>query len=279
MKTIKIAALFIFSILLTGRALAQSDAKQQLVVPLSDPGKPYKLNMHIVEGSIKIVGYDGKDVIIDSEVDSTKTNRNRNNNGNTNSNGMRQINGGNSLDITAEENNNTVDISSGTFKRAVTITLKIPQSGVTLKVGTVNNGSVTVSNVSGELEISNVNGPITATGVSGSVVANTVNGNVIVTFKSIDPKAPMAFSTLNGNVDVTFPADTKANVKLKSDRGEVYSDFDVDVDKSQPKVNKTSEGHMQRISIEDWVYGKINGGGPEMMMKNMQGNIYVRKAK
>jgi len=29
---------------------------------------------------------------------------------------------------------------------------------------------------------------------------------------------------------------------------------------------------------DDWVYGKINGGGPEMMMKNMQGDIYVKKA-
>src|SRR5215475_1534421 len=34
-------------------------------------------------------------------------------------------------------------------------------------------------------------------------VANTVNGNVVVTFRSVDPQAPMAFSTLNGRIDVT----------------------------------------------------------------------------
>jgi len=270
MKTIKATVLFVLAILLTGTAMAQD---KQLTVQLTDPGKAYKLNMHIIEGSIKIVGYDGKDIIVDAEQDTTKSNRNHN------SNGMRQINAGNNLDLTAEENNNTVDISSGSSKRSTTITLKIPQSNVTLNVGTINNGSLTVTNVSGQLELSNVNGPITATGISGSLVATTVNGSVIVTFKTVDPKAAMAFSTLNGNVDVTFPADLKANLKLKSDRGEVYSDFDVDVDKSQPKVSKTTEGHMQRISIEDWVYGKIAGGGPEMMMKNMQGNIYVRKAK
>lgn len=274
MKTIKITALFILAILLTGRVMAQGE--KQLNVPLSDPGKAYKINMHIIEGSIKVVGYDGKDIIIDAEQDSTKGNRNRNNNTNS---GMRQINAGNNLDLTAEEDNNVVNISSGSAKRSTTITLKIPQSNVTLNVGTVNNGDITVSNVSGQLEISNVNGPITATGISGSLVATTVNGSVIVTFKTIDPKAPMAFSTLNGNVDITLPADAKANLKLKSDRGEVYSDFDVAIDKTQPKVSRTTEGHMQKISIEDWVYGKIGGGGPEMMMKNMQGNIYVRKAK
>jgi hypothetical protein len=34
---------------------------------------------------------------------------------------------------------------------------------------------------------------------------------------------------------------------------------------------------LYKIKKDDWVSGKINGGGPEMMMKNMQGNIYVKK--
>jgi hypothetical protein len=36
---------------------------------------------------------------------------------------------------------------------------------------------------------------------------------------------------------------------------------------------------MISLKIEDWVYGKIDGGGPEIMMKNMNGNIYIRRAK
>jgi hypothetical protein len=36
---------------------------------------------------------------------------------------------------------------------------------------------------------------------------------------------------------------------------------------------------MYRINVDEWVYGKISGGGPEMMMKTMTGNIYIRKAK
>ena len=89
--------------------------------------------------------------------------------------------------------------------------------------------------MSGELEISNVNGAIQAHGRGGSAVANTVNGNLTATFKGVTPGTPMAFSTLNGKVDVTFPANVKAALKMKSDRGEVYSDFDVAVDKSPPK--------------------------------------------
>jgi DUF4097 and DUF4098 domain-containing protein YvlB len=111
------------------------------------------------------------------------------------------------------------------------------------------------------------------------VVANTVNGNVIVTFRSIDPKAAMAYSTLNGNVDVTFPASLKASVKLKSDRGDVYTDFDVVTDQRKPEVTRSDSKGMYSLKIEDWVYGKINGGGPQLMMKTTFGNLYIRKAK
>jgi hypothetical protein len=283
MNRVRIATVFIISLALSGQLLAQadtkdhpSDGKEQLVVPLSEPGKPFKLEVHLVTGSITVTGYDGKDIIIDAQ---TEGDRNRRSEERETSGGMKRISAGNGLDLTAEERNNEVNIHTESANRHTNLTIKIPQKDVTLRLGTVNGGNIIVSNVSGEMEVTNVNGAITCNNISGSVVANTVNGNVVVTFKTIDPKAPMAFSTLNGNVDVSFPADAKANVKLRSDRGEIYSDFDVEVDKSQPKVNRTNESGMYRLSIEDWVYGKIGGGGPEMLMKNMNGNIYIRKAK
>lgn len=289
MKTMKMSALLVLSLLGLGRLRAQDgkmqDGKTQMTVPLSEPGKPYKLIMRVVYGSIKIVGYEGKDIVIDVEADSAQPRRRKedgesgNSNGNGNGGGMRKIPLGNSLDITAQEHDNTVQINSGAFRKMKGVTIKVPQNAASIKVGTVNGGEVIVSNVSGEIELTNVNGSITATNVSGSVVATTVNGSVVVTFKSIDPKAPMAFSALNGKIDVTFPADLKANLKLKADQGEVYTDFEVAVDQTVPKINKTEEKNMYRIRIEDWVYGKIGGGGPEVMMKTTYGNIFIRKAK
>jgi hypothetical protein len=296
MKTMKIAGMFLLSMILATRTMAQADTKEQLTVPLSEPGKPYKLNVGLTNGSIKIVGYEGKDIMIDAETsdgkrkdkDKEKSSVNVNTNitlslatkdkdGNP---GMRRLVGaGGGMDLSAEEKNNRVTIHSDSWKRSVNLTIKVPQSGATLKISTVNNGDIEISNVSGEMEVENVNGNVHLTNISGSVVANTINGNMIAVFKSVDPKAPMAFTTLNGKVDVTLPTDAKAGLKMKSDRGEIYSDFDVEVDKTAPKVNRTNEKGMYRLNIEDWVLGKINGGGPEMLMKNMNGNIYVRKAK
>jgi DUF4097 and DUF4098 domain-containing protein YvlB len=184
-----------------------------------------------------------------------------------------------SLSITAEEKNNQVSIHTDRPNKTMHLTIKIPKGVSSIKLETVNNGDITVNNVNGEMEITNVNGSIKLSDVSGSVVANTVNGDVVATFKSIDTQAPMAFSTLNGNVDISFPATLKASVKLKSDNGGIYTDFEIAVDKTQPSAERTKEGNMYKVSVKDWVYGKIGGGGPEILMKNMNGNIYARKSK
>jgi hypothetical protein len=266
----------IIALLLSGTTplFAQSESKEQLVVPLTNPGKPGSLDVGLVNGFIHVTGYSGKDVIIDASTRSS----NRTDDRSTSSGGMRRISTNNALDVSAEEKNNHIRVNATSHQKPVNLTIRVPQR-FSLKISTVNEGDITVENVNGELEINNVNGPIELTNIGGSAVANTINGDLTATFRDVSPNAPMAFSTLNGRVDVTFPASVKANVKLKSDRGDIFSDFDIDVDKSQPKGTRSAKSGMYRVSIEDWVYGKINNGGPEVMMKSMQGSIYVRKAK
>jgi hypothetical protein len=274
MKQFRMIGLLLICMMFASKSFAQSGSTEQLIVPLSSPGKPYTLKVELVTGSIKVISYEGKDILIDVTVnksdDETDTS-------NETENGMKRISTSGSYEVTAKEADNTVKVNTSNPLKSFNLNFKIPQD-VKLKLSTVNNGDIEVENVKGELEVTNVNGAIKLTNISGSVVANTVNGAVTTTFATVDPKAPMAFSTLNGNVTVTLPANSKANLKLKSDMGEIYSDFDIDIDKTKPNVNKTNEPGMYKIMKEDWVYGKINGGGPEMLMKNMFGNIYVKKA-
>jgi hypothetical protein len=274
MKNFKITGLVFLSLIIAALSFGQSGPTEQLNVPLSSPGKPYTLKVQIVTGSIKVEGYDGKEVLInatprkDDDEDRPKTN----------ANGMKRIATANGFEVTAKEADNTVTVHTGNPNKAVDLEIKVPQD-VKLKVGTVNDGEISIENVRGELEVTNVNEKITLSDISGSVVANTVNGDIVVTFNKVDASAPMAFSTLNGDVNVTLPADTKANLKLKTDNGEIFSDFDMDIDKTPSKTEKSSTPGMYKIKKEDWVYGKINGGGAEMLMKNMQGDIYLKKGK
>jgi len=81
----------------------------------------------------------------------------------------------------------------------------------------------------------------------------------------------MAFSSLNGDIDVTFPADVKANVSIRSDRGDVFSDFDVQLQASAPKQeveDGRGKGGKYRV--------RIDKNGPRNNQRRADRNINSR---
>jgi DUF4097 and DUF4098 domain-containing protein YvlB len=163
--------------------------------------------------------------------------------------------------------------------RPIDLTISVPVH-TSLKLSAVNSGDIVVSGVDGELDVNDVNGSVTLNNVSGSAVAHALNGRLSATFTRVNQK-PMAFSSLNGEIDVTFPADLKANLSLKSDRGEILTDFDVQM-QTAPVAPTVEDGRHNggkyRVRIDKTVHGTINGGGPEYQFTNFNGSIYIRKA-
>jgi hypothetical protein len=259
---------------LMGFSVQAQTETYKLTVPLTDPQKPYSLDVGLVNGSIKVVGYEGKDILIEAAAKSPSKNKNET------KDGMKRIDNDGGIELNAEEKNNKVNIDTPGWMRAMNLSIKIPSNASKIHLHTVNNGDIQVENVKSEMEIKNVNGKITMLNVGGSVVANTINGSVVVNLNSVQANAPMAFSTLNGNVDITFPPTFKGNMKLKSDQGDIFTDFDMAIEKSSSaETSKSSKPRMYKIEVDNWVNGKINGGGPEVLMKNMHGNILIRKGK
>ncbi|MFT5885947.1 MAG: hypothetical protein ACI9IP_002411 [Arcticibacterium sp.] len=245
---------------------------EQLEVTLSDPTAPGTLKVSLVTGSIHVKGTSNKNVIVNAVVHSEK---NLPQNGRD---GMKRISGNQGYELTAVEKNNTVSVRTNNPNQNLSLTISVPKN-FSVQLSTVNNGEIKVENVSGNLEISNVNNDISLTNVSGSVVANTINGDVTANFISTSANTPMAFTTLNGDVDVTLPANIKADLKVQTQRGEIFSDFEIAVSNDAPKVTKSGEGGMQKIKRSSRTMGKINSGGSEIMMKTMNGDILIRKAK
>jgi hypothetical protein len=58
--------------------------------------------------------------------------------------------------------------------------------------------------------------------------------------------------------------------------GDIFTDFDMVMKKGAPKEEKNSEKGIYKVSLEEWIRGDINGGGPEMTFKNFQGDIIIR---
>ncbi len=256
---------------------AQSKEIDLFTVPLSSPGSPGKLEVGQISGSIHVVGYEGQEVMVKATIREGKERcgdcgkKDKNKSGKT---GMKKISAS-SLNISAEEEDNVVQIQNELWNKKTDLSIKVP-ANFALELKTINNGDITVEGVNGEMEISNVNGHITLEAVSGSVVANTTNGELKVSFESITNGKDMAFSSFNGDVEVTFPKSLKANVKAKSDMGDVYTDFDMAVSKNEPQVDRGKSSGKYKVKIEQWIRGTINGGGPEMLFKTFNGDIMIK---
>jgi hypothetical protein len=61
--------------------------------------------------------------------------------------------------------------------------------------------------------------------------------------------------------------------------GEIFTDFDVEMVKTDPEVKQSSETNTYKVAISKYITAKLNGGGPEFNFKNFNGNIIVRKKK
>lgn len=252
--------------LLAAGAAAQ-DSPDRITVPFSDPSRPQTVTGHLLNGCFTVEGADMKEVAVEGGGELThKPPRG--------AEGLRRLGPGG---ITVEESSNTIRIA-GPANRSVK--LQVPKT-VTLKLECTNGGELRVSNVTGDTELNNLNGNIRAQGMVGSVLAHSLNGRIVVTIDQVTAGKPMSFSTLNGDIDVTLPADTKATLRLKSDNGEVYTDFEV---KLQPNntssaEDKRTEGGKSRVKMDKSFTGTINGGGPDISFKTLNGNIFVRQRK
>jgi DUF4097 and DUF4098 domain-containing protein YvlB len=243
----------------------------RIPVTLSDPSRPAHVKVSMVNGGITVKAYEGKEVVVEARM------RNRENS--RNEGGPKRL-AISSTGLSVEEENNEVNINTESYMHPIDVSVSVPVR-TSLKLRAVNDGDIVVTGVDGELDVDDINGAVTLNNVSGSVVAHALNGHVYATLTRVEPQKAMAFSSLNGDIDVTFPADLKANVSIRSDQGDVFSDFDVQLKAaaSQPVVEDSrGKGGKYRVKIDKTVHGTINGGGPEIQFRNFQGQIYIRKA-
>jgi hypothetical protein len=261
------------AIVFSGVAAGQP-ATEKIPIPLTDPNRPAFLKIGLISGGITVKGYAGKEVIVEATVahDDEDAEQEK-------PQGTLKLIPNTSIGLSAEEDDNTVSVSTG-FRggsQRVDLRIQVP-SACSMKLSTINGGDIVVENVNGDLEVNNTNGSITLKHIAGSAVAQTVNGEVHVDFTTVNAAKAMSFISLNGDVDVTFPASLKATVQMKSEQGEIYSDFDVQMQKTEARIDKNEKGKGKyRVTLEKAMRGTINGGGQEIQFSNFNGSIYIRK--
>src|SRR5437879_2245872 len=124
-----------FAVAMGAQAPAQ-DNPDRVTVSFSDPARPGLVKVHLVEGSITVQAYNGKDVIVETKSRGRSTNRRSD----SNAQGLRRIDNFSS-GVVVEEENNVMSISTG-LGRSGNVDIQVP-ARTNLNVSTVNGGTVT----------------------------------------------------------------------------------------------------------------------------------------
>lgn len=259
------AVLLVVAAIGPGPAAGQ-DNTQVFNIPLSRPGEPMTLEIGILSARIEVIGEDREDAQF--EVTFAEGNRKI-----VTPSGTRNISvGGYSLQI--DEEDNTINLDTDWRANKVLVTARIPREA-DLQLSTVNDGEIIISNVSGGMQLENVNGPITATGIGGSVIAETVNGDIDLSFTRINGDNAMALDSMNGNLNLGLPSDAAVQLHIDSSKGEIVSDFEVDVQPSKPTVERKENRGGVEVRVESVIIANINGGGTVIRLKTLNGNIQI----
>jgi hypothetical protein len=154
-----------------------------------------------------------------------------------------------------------------------TFELHVP-AHATVDLKTVNDGAVQVDGVAGEYKAVNVNGDVTLTNASGYGIAKTVNGAIHAAY-SANPTQDSDFTSVNGDISVYLQPSLNAGVKYTTVNGDVYTDFNMDLQRSGSQAGE----HMIVFSRRRASGGQIGQGGPLLSFRTVNGSIYIHKAK
>jgi hypothetical protein len=66
---------------------------------------------------------------------------------------------------------------------------------------------------------------------------------------------------------------------MRSDNGDIFTDFDVQLQQAPPTRSTTRRGDGTKIEVNRALYGTVNGGGPEIELRSFNGTIYLRKGQ
>lgn len=254
----------------------QLDAQEkEVTVPFTNNSEEKELDIRVFSSDVIIKGTSRSDVLIKYRIEKPED-EDHDDDIPEKAMGLKKI-GGNNFQFEISEKNNKVRIISQNWKNLIFLEIEVPKN-IAININKQTGQNVQVSDIIGDINIENNVGSVTVNNVTGLVNASSSTGSIVVTFDEIPNPQNMMFNTITGDIDLTFPSTYKADLKMKSEWGDVYSDMEVETRKEEIKdsQSKTEDGKLRIIS-NSWTLGSLNGGGPEMTLKTQMGSIYLRK--
>jgi lia operon protein LiaG len=275
-------------VVLVALMITTSMFAQGYKIPVEN-SKNGKLILNDFVGDFSIEGYDGKEIVISptggNDDDNSVPERAK---------GLKPIYGkgtdNTGVGIKMEKNGDEVTLTClNPITKRREYTVKVPNN-FSIKVKSECGGAneIVVQNMKNEVEvktchsikIKNVSGSLVLATISGDIDVDqcgmldqtislaTVSGDINTKFTEFNIKNPVTLATVSGEIDVTLTPKAAANVKMGTISGSLYSDFEFNDDS---KKMKHVGGNQVNLPL--------NGGGTELNLGTISGNVYLRKGK
>jgi len=122
------------------------------------------------------------------------------------------------------------------------------------EVNVPENVKLNIYSICGDVEINKFEGPLNVKLTSGNIEIKEFEGSLYA-------------KSISGFVDLSLASNQKVDLRMKTVTGEIYTNLDIDFDKY---------GNKHGI-VGSKVSGSINGGGKEIELESVSGDIYLRK--
>lgn len=147
--------------------------------------------------------------------------------------------------------------------------LELHTSGGDIKIGEADGpataktsgGSIEVRRVGGDLYAHTSGGSIAIDEASGAIDASTSGGSIRARFTQ-QPRGDSRLATSGGGITVSIAGNVAVDVDAHTSGGDVETDLPITI------LGKQSEGDLA---------GKINGGGPRLVLRSSGGSIKLRR--
>lgn len=129
--------------------------------------------------------------------------------------------------------------------------------------------TIEIKNLKNEINLKTMVADIKISNCTGPVVLSSLSGKIEVELVNINYNKPISINSVSGLIDLSLPASVKADLELQTISGEIYTDFDIKLEKKKD--------NLTRIGGNSSIKAKLKGGGLKIDLQTVSGNIYLRK--
>lgn len=200
----------------------------------SDPGKPGTFKCNVPWAEIRVTGTDESEVVVISSI-------NQKGKSETDREGFRRLDDELTFELVERDNVVSLQIAGDNpwAAHGTEFEVRVPRN-TNLSLRTEAGGDIQVVDVAGDIEVKSTNGQVDLKNVTNASV-ETMNGEITASFANV-PAKPVSLTTMNGQIDLRLPADTKANLRMRTHNGSIRTNFPESMLQSRTETSVRTPG-------------------------------------